>query len=81
MPRLRVHVATEGLACHMEMEILRTAARTWSSQKIKYDVSFALSDKWLTFSVINEFLDTSRKAFDLSREMEKERRKGNNTSD
>ena len=40
---------------------------------VKYGVSFALHDKWLTPLVINEFLETSNKDIDILREMKKKK--------
>ena len=40
---------------------------------VKYGVSFALNDKWLTPLVINEFLETSNKDIDILREMKKKK--------
>ena len=42
---------------------------------IKYGISFALHDKWLTSLVINEFLETSNKDIDIPREMKKKKKK------
>ena len=36
---------------------------------IKHDISFALHDKWLTYFVINEFLETSNKDIDITKEL------------
>ena len=42
---------------------------------IKYGISFALHDKWLTSLIINEFLETSNKDIDISREWKKNKQK------
>ena len=49
---------------------------------IKYGISFASHDKWLTSLIINAFLETSNKNTDIPSQMKKkERRKSNSTSD
>ena len=42
---------------------------------IKYGISFASHDKWLTSLIINAFLETSNKDTDTPREMKKRKRK------
>ena len=42
---------------------------------IKYGISFALHDKWLTSLVISEFLETSNKDIDIPSEMKKKKKK------
>ena len=41
---------------------------------VKYGISFASHDEWLTSLVINEFLQTSDKDIDIPREMEKKKK-------
>ena len=42
---------------------------------VKYGISFALHDKWLTPLVINEFLESSNKDINILREMKKNKPK------